>query len=161
MPKSNLAANTPNGRKYIQHEIDMLSRYSDATGTWFVRPDDSKPAEIDGFGVDPDTGRILFGYEAKSRNVTLAKMQKYGSLLISHNKIANGQEICSRLYVPFVLLVYCIEDGTVLRFDITDAEGNITQEMETKMTWTQATANGGKAKRLNSFLPVDSATIIA
>lgn len=114
-------------------------------------------ARIDGFATM--NGMVSHIIEFKSRNETLESIERFGTYLISMDKIENGLTMARLMRIPFVLIVYLIGDGVVMGVEIGDEFG-VSVEMEIKETLTQKTSNGGHAVRRNAFIDLENFHIL-
>ena len=114
-------------------------------------------ALVDGIAVKDN--EITHVVEFKSRNETMASMERFGTYLISYDKIENGLQICRMMRVPFILIVYLIGDGVVMGMEIGDEFG-VTVEMEIKETRTQRNADGGSVIRRNAYIDLENFYIL-
>jgi len=110
-------------------------------------------------GVAVKNNEITHVIEFKSRNESLNSMERFGTYLISYDKIENGLQISRMMRVPFILIVYLIKDGVVLGVEIGDEYG-LSVELEIKETQTQRTADGGSAIRRNAFIDLENFHIL-
>ena len=97
--------------------------------------------------------------EFKSRNESLESMERFGTYLISYDKILNGIEISRVMCVPFILIVYLIKDGVVIGIELGDEYG-VAVPMEIKETRTQKSIDGGEAIRRNAYIDIEKFHIL-
>lgn len=115
-------------------------------------------ARID--GVAYKLGEITHVIEFKSRTQSLKTLERFGTYLISYDKIENGIKMASMMRVPFILLVYLIEDDIVIGVKIGDEYG-ISVPMEIKETRTQRNSDhAGDVIRRNAFINLDEFSIL-
>lgn len=107
---------------------------------------------VDGIAVKDN--EITHVVEFKSRNESMESMERFGTYLISYDKIENGLQICRMMRVPFILIVYLIKDGVVMGIEIGDEFG-VSVEMEIKETRTQKSIEGGTVIRRNAFIDLE------
>ena len=112
---------------------------------------------VDGIAVKDN--EITHVVEFKSRNESMESMERFGSYLISYDKIENGLQICRMMRVPFILIVYLIKDGVVMGIEIGDEFG-VSVEMEIKETRTQKSIEGGTVIRRNAFIDLENFYIL-
>lgn len=110
-------------------------------------------------GVAVMGNEITHVIEFKSRNENYETMMRYGTYLISYDKIENGLQLCRILRVPFILIVYLIGDGVVMGVEIGDEYG-VGIDMEVRETRTQQTASGGSVIRRNAFINLENFHIL-
>lgn len=114
-------------------------------------------AMVDGFAtMNNEVTHII---EFKSRNESHRSLMNYGTYLISYDKIAAGMMISEHMDVPFILIVYCVRDKTILGIEIGNPEG-VSAPMIIKETYTQQTSDGGRVKRRNAFIDMDNFHIL-
>lgn len=112
---------------------------------------------VDGIAVK--NNEITHVVEFKSRNESMESMERFGTYLISYDKIENGLQICRMMRVPFILIVYLIKDGMVMGIEIGDEFG-VSVEMEIKETRTQKSIEGGTVIRRNAFIDLENFYIL-
>ena len=86
-------------------------------------------------GVATKNNEVTHIVEFKSRNESLESMERFGTYLISYDKILNGIEMSRMMCVPFILIVYLIKDGVVIGLELGDEYG-VAVPMEIKETRT-------------------------
>ena len=132
----------------IEHEMDIQ----------LIETDKSTNARCDGIMVS--NNKLIGVFESKCRNMTLEDLQRFGSWLVTHEKISDGQTVSRLLRIQFCGFLYLIPDDMILMWPITDNKGDYNFDFESKKTETQETINGGKVVRKNSFLPFDESVWI-
>ena len=110
-------------------------------------------------GVATKNGEITRIVEFKSRNESFESMERFGTYLISYDKILNGIEMSRMMCVPFVLIVYLIRDGIVIGVELGDEYG-VGVPMEIQETRTQKSIDGGEAIRRNAFIDIEKFHIL-
>jgi len=110
-------------------------------------------------GVATKNGEITHIVEFKSRNESFESMERFGTYLISYDKILNGIEMSRMMCVPFVLIVYLIRDGIVIGVELGDEYG-VGVPMEIQETRTQKSIDGGEAIRRNAFIDIEKFHIL-
>lgn len=139
-------------QKYEEIAFDyLLKKYG-----WkvFTSP---RYALVDGVATQDNT--ITHVVEFKSRNISIERLTRMGSYLISHDKVVNGLKMSQMLCVPFILVVYLIDSDMVMGVQIGDEHGP-TLDIETRETFTQKTIEGGQVKRNNAFIGIDKFHIL-
>jgi hypothetical protein len=117
-----------------------------------------KFARVD--GVACKNNEITHVVEFKSRNMTLASLERFGTYLISYDKIEHGIKMATMMRVPFILLVYLIGDDVVIGVEIGDMFG-ISVPMEIKETRTQKNSReAGDVMRRNAFIDLEDFSIL-
>ena len=149
---------TEKGQQSLRSEEEMLAIIMGKYDLDIIETNKDRPAICDGFIVQ---NRIITGvFESKCRNNTLEDFNRWGSWLVTYEKIDGLAWLSSKLCVPAVGFLYSIPDRTVLKWKITDKEGNYLFDFKVDETITQATINGGQAKRENAYLPMKYASTI-
>ena len=136
----------------------FLGKYPDFD---FIQTPKDTPADIDGFIVRG--GTIISGVEVKCRMMSYHDlMNKYkAEWLITHDKIERGISVCRSLGVDFRGFLFLVPEQILLVVRIWDFKTGETVGMELEETRTQATVNGGSIVRLNAYVDVSHATVIA
>ena len=145
-----LATDTPLGQKYKEAELRVISRIENVMGWSAVVS--GKAGTTDAlFHVD---GELVEAGEVKCRKMTIDRLHKWGSYMISASKIKRGRYLARALGVPFgiwttaylspgspIILFWpvCDEDGKY-REELLDQYGEIRQ----KERETQYDIYGGK-----------------
>jgi hypothetical protein len=148
-------ANTPLGREAIERGRHGLYN----TGLPFVETPQGKPADVDGFFLNKLGTEIVACFEVKARDMTLSQLAGTfgGEWLVSADKIEKGREMARRLCVPFYGVLYLIPDDITMTVRIANDRGEVVADLRYEVTETQATVNGGKAKRNNAFISMAKA----
>ena len=97
---------TPKGQETLKHEERAL----EIIGLPYIETPKDEPADVDGFIYDE---AIRCVYEVKCRNVTAEQIIKWGSWLITQDKVYRGSRIAKSLCVPFVGILYLIPRSAV------------------------------------------------
>ena len=149
---------TEKGQQSLRSEEEMLAIIMGKYDLDIIETNKDRPAICDGFTVR--NGIITGVFESKCRNNTLEDFNRWGSWLVTYEKIDGLAWLSSKLCVPAVGFLYSIPDRTVLKWKITDKEGNYLFDFKVDETITQATINGGQAKRENAYLPMKYSTAL-
>lgn len=155
-----LDINTPKGQRSLEYERYMMEKIQYEICVKLIETDKNTDARCDGIIVSHVNDKLIGVFESKCRNMTLAELKRFGSWLVTHEKISDGQTVSRLLRVPFIGFLYLIPDDVILCWPITDKEGDYNFNFESKDTETQETINGGKVVRKNSFLPFDESVLI-
>jgi hypothetical protein len=155
-----LDVNTPKGEAATAAERAMMLRFAAEHKAEIAETPKKYDGIIDGFVVEVPSYEIRFGYEAKTRNASLEDLRKWGSYLITAEKLDRGAALCAELRVHFCLLVSLEKDGSAIIYHVSDRHGNFVFDFDRRATITQATVNGGTANRVNAFLPFEHATVL-
>lgn len=136
----------------------------------FVETPKDQPADIDGFIVDVNDddysyhfGTIISGVEVKCRNMTAEKLKRDfdNRWLITNDKLDRGIAVCRSLGVDFRGFLYLVPDKALLIVPIWTVKDGMVADVIIEQTETQATVNGGTALRLNAYVDVSKAKVIA
>ena len=146
---------TEKGQQSLRHEDKMLGAIKEKYNVDIIETDKDSPALCDGFMVR--NGITTGVFESKCRNATVQDFEKWGSWLVTYEKIDGLAWISNKLCIPALGFLYCIPDDAILMWHITDSEGNYKFEFKVEKTITQATINGGQIERENAYLPIDKA----
>lgn len=143
----------PNWEKYEERAFDhLLKKYG-----WKIATT-PEYARVDGIAIKD--GEITHVIEFKSRNHTWETLERFGTYLISYDKIENGIKMANMLRVPFILLVYLIGEDVVIGVEIGDEYG-ISVPMEIKETRTQKNSErAGSVMRRNAFIDLEEFSIL-
>jgi|APGre2960657404_1045060.scaffolds.fasta_scaffold147837_3 hypothetical protein len=154
----NLDCNTPNGRIYINHAYDVMDRVAQKFRAKAVFTDDDGIADIDALFTRDN--KLVAIAEIKSRNLTKEQLEKFGSYLITQDKIERGIALSVALQVPYFVMVKLITSDMIAMWKITDHHGMVECKSYCEVTTTKATCNGGEANRLNAFLSIENCIYI-
>ena len=110
-------------------------------------------------GIATKNNEVTHIVEFESRNESLASMERFGTYLISYDKIMNGIDMSRMMCVPFILIVYLIKDGVVMGVELGDEYG-VAVPMEIKETRTQKSIEGGQAIRRNAYIDIEKFHIL-
>ena len=149
---------TEKGKQSLVYEVKMLNTIREKYRIDIIETDKESPALCDGFMVR--NGIITGVFESKCRNATVQDFEKWGSWLVTYEKIDGLAWMSNKLCVPAIGFLYCIPNDAILMWRITDNEGNYRFEFRVEKTITQATINGGQAERENAYLPINQARIL-
>ena len=144
---------TEKGQQSLKAENDMLRMIKNKYNIDIIETNKNSPALCDGFTVR--NGIITGVFESKCRNATFKDFQKWGSWLITYEKIDGLAWISNKLRIPAIGFLYLIPESIVLKWIITDNEGNYLFDFKVNKTITQETINGGEIKRENAYLPME------
>lgn len=153
---------TPKGQITRQQEATALSIFLERFPSYdFVETPKDKPADIDGFIYKDHV--LVSGVEVKCRMMSYHDlMNKFNAeWLITYDKIERGISLCRSLGVDFRGFLYLVPDRTLVIVKLWDFKTGETACMELEESKTQATVNGGSIVRLNAYVDVSHATVIA
>ena len=148
---------TERGQKSLEYERKMLERIRSTmcdkhkTNSQIVETDKNMDAKVDGMVVT--NGELSGVFESKCRDLSLMELRRYGSWLVTFDKIMDGKRLSEMLRVPYLGFLYLIKDKVVMYWKITDKHGNFLFDFDVRNTRTQKTINGGSVVRTNAYLP--------
>jgi len=158
----NLDINSEKGQITVQQEIKMLKYIEECWGVTAVstkKKDDHADAVCDGFLVK--NGEVIALFETKCRKMTLEQLEKYGTWLITYNKIKKCKLLSEYLRVPFVGFLYLLDDEIIMHWNITNSDGKYLFEFTHEETPTRRTINDATPTiRDNAYLPVSEGKIV-
>lgn len=125
----------------------------------FAKTPAHRPADIDGFIHARNGGALAAIAEIKCRSMDLARfvLEFECRWLITKDKLDRGRDMAMRLGVHMTGLLYLVPDDRLLVQRIFHADGTNATDIEYRETLTQATVNGGSARRVNAFVLVKEA----
>lgn len=153
---------TPRGMKTREQEKEALTLFRETfRGFDFIETPKDTPADIDGLIVKD--GTLIAGAEVKCRNMTINELKDtYSSRwLITADKVDRGVAVCKSLGIDFRGFLYLVPDKMLLIVPIWSYEKGYVADIEYEQSKTQATVNGGIATRLNAYVDVTGAKVIA
>ena len=151
-----LDCQTERGQQYIARERTIAHWLTSQTGLPHIETPD--PCGIDAiYGKDQQLWlveiRCRLGLFLVGNKVFQKEKKLYHStILVTHEKIEKAQQAAKYMHGNYILMIQ-IGSGHILWWDLTSAK------LDTRSTITRATCNGGKAKRINAFIPLSDATI--
>lgn len=130
-------------------------------GFEFIETPKDQPADIDGFIAKENT--IISGVEVKCRIMSVSDLKhRYNSRwLITHDKIERGIRVCRSLGVDFRGFLYLVPEKMLFIVPIWSVGKGMVTDMEIQHSETQETVNGGTIIRLNAYIDVSGAKVIA
>jgi|TARA_Y100000114_G_scaffold110266_1_gene103860 hypothetical protein len=144
---------TEKGQQSLRYERIMLKKIMKVCSGTIIETDKNMDAKVD--GVISKSGKITNVFESKCRDMSLQELNRYGSWLITFDKIMDGKRLSEMLRVPYIGFLYLIKDDIAMYWEITDKYGNFLFDFEVKNTRTQKTINGGSIIRTNAYLPIE------
>ena len=153
-----LDVNTERGKESVLFENKMLLNIEKCWKYSVVTTNKEDSATCDGFLVRKKEIKALF--ESKCRNMSLNKLEEYGSWLITYEKLEKCKTLSEHLKVPFIGFLYLIKDDITLYWKITDSNGIYLFDFTVANTLTQKTINGGLINRDNAYLPLEYAKYV-
>jgi len=151
----NLDIKSDKGKESLRQERIMLRRIEKVWGVKLIETDKDTVAKVDGI-IEKD--KVIRGvYESKCRDFSYMQLCEYGSWLITHKKILQGQITSKMLMVPYLGFLYLVPDDMIFFWKITNKIGDLNFDFEVRDTETRKTINGGKIIRPNAYLPFEYA----
>jgi hypothetical protein len=148
-----LDCNTDRGRLYIARQHEIAARCGAMWESIPVATPDTKSSAVDAMFM---RGQQLHAVaEIKARNLTLDQLRGFGSYLVTFEKLEKGRRLAASLTVPYLLIVGLWPEREIVWWKIADGAGEFQLTIRREHTPTQATCNGGKARRENAYLPLD------
>jgi len=143
---------TPKGQESLAHERRAKELLEARYGVQYVETPKDKPAVVDALLIR--SGAIVGLVETKCRDMTLWQLQnRFNSeWLVTFNKINKGRLMARDLGVSFYGVLYLIPDDRILTVRLSTPSGDWATEVRRERTETQATINGGTARRMNAFV---------
>jgi hypothetical protein len=153
---------TPKGQETLAQEREAIQIFtSNFPGFNFFETPKDTPADIDGVIVKDNV--MISGVEVKCRNMTVDDLAaKYHfQWLVTADKLDRGVSACERLGIDFRGFLYLVPNKMLFIVPIYSYKDGWLIEPDYEYTKTQATVNGGVAERLNAYVDVSKARIIA
>lgn len=149
---------TPRGRLYINHQHECINRLCTTWKTQIFTTPDQEAADIDGIGTrGKEVASVL---EIKCREADLTQLRRWGSYLITFDKLIKLRNAARALVVPGFIVVSLLRDKQIVYWHVCDRLGNLLVPIKASVTATQATCNGGEARRYNAYLDVEAMTVL-
>jgi len=151
---------TPKGELTLLQERRAAEIYRwHNPGCEYNRTPDYQPAPVD--AVLTRDGKCEGVVETKCRNFTLDHFRNglQGKWLITFDKVVAAKEIAKDLHVPLYGFLYLVDDDCLISRKLWTPEDNWLVELQVMKTKTQATVNGGIARRDNAFIDMKGATV--
>lgn len=153
---------TPKGQETLAQERDAINLFLQSfPGFEFIETPKDTPADID--GIITKNGVMISGIEVKCRTMTVDDLAAkfHYQWLITADKLDRGVDVCERLGIDFRGFLYLVPNKMLFIVPIFSYKDGWVTEPEYEMTKTQATVNGGFAERLNAYVDVSKAKVIA
>ena len=151
------------GQQSISDEVAAVSLFTAKFSQYsYVETPKDKPADVDAFLLMDNRFRQVV--ETKCRyDCDMSKfMNQYkGEWLVTWEKIEKAKNLAKQLCIGLTGFLYLVPSKTLLVQKITDETGRLLVPMRLETTTTQATINGGQAKRTNAFIDMKKAMVIA
>lgn len=148
---------TPRGQESLKHERRAKTLVEARFGVQYVETPKDKPAVVDGMLVR--SGTILGLVETKCRDMTLQQLERQfrSEWLVTFEKLEKARLLARDLGISFYGVLYLIPEDRILTVRISTPSGDWASAIRTERTQTQATINGGTARRLNAFVSMAKA----
>tara|TARA_B100001123_G_scaffold319340_1_gene357999 strand:- start:3084 stop:3569 length:486 start_codon:yes stop_codon:yes gene_type:complete len=98
--------------------------------------------------------------EIKSRNLTRAQLDEYGSYLVTARKLDDLAAAAALYACPAYLFVFLALDEDIIYWPVADASGRICVDHTRAHTETQKSINGNTARRQNAYLALEGCQTI-
>lgn len=98
-------------------------------------------------------------FESKCRALSDRELKRFGSWLVTYQKIKDLKSLSELLRVPAYGVVYLLKDKKIRIWKIA-SDGEYCFKFKIDKTETQKTINGGKIKRVNAYLPVENSKLL-
>lgn len=145
-------------RDEVEEVIERLEKKWDSL---FVQFSNESPVRFDGMIIeDRNIGAI---FEFKCRDVSVRDSQLfykgkgYDTIILTQEKIDHGVNYSKQFRVPFLFIFYARKSGSVHCIQITNSKGEYLFNYKVENSVTKATINGGRAMRVNAYLPINQA----
>jgi hypothetical protein len=149
--------NSSRGQKSLVYEREMLDIIKNKFGLRIIETDKDKGVRFDGLLCKGSIAVAMF--ESKCRNMSVPELEKYGSLIITNDKLEVCRKISKVFMVDLYVFCYCLKDKKVVAWKVA-TDGTYNYDICVKSTQTQKSINGGSAVRKNSFLPWSEAKVL-
>lgn len=158
---------TPLGRKSLKDEREAVERFRELHPSFgWMETEKGQPAAMDGFFYAYSQSPIANTYtmsavvEVKCRKESREHFRTHfdNTWLITHQKLVDGQKISKLCRIPLVGILWTTPDRHLCVVKLTRRDGTYCFDFEVRETETQATINGGRARRANAFIPLQYAT---
>lgn len=147
-----LDCHTPRGRQYIERQMDVAYRVAERYGHDVIFTPDGDARFDCLFHKD---GVLMGIAEIKVREMHRRDLERFGTYLVTEDKLLAGIEVASCCRVPFALIIALRDCDLFLK--ISDHQGNRVASWKADTTKTQATCNGGVANRNNAYINLKTA----
>lgn len=153
---------TPKGQETLIQERQAVQIFMNNFPDFsFVETPKDQPADIDGFITK--RGVLVSGVEVKCRMMTTEDLSRkfHYQWLVTADKLDRGVELCKRLGIDFRGFLYLVPQRILMIVPIFSFRDGWVADVDYEFSETQATVNGGTAKRLNAYVDVSRAKVIA
>ena len=155
---SSLDCNPPQGQVYIKAQLACMAKLESAWNCQAFPTISDRSSDVDAIFVK--NGQVALVGEIKSREMSLEELTRFGSYLITHEKIVKVKNVAVSLCVPSVIVVSLLKDNQLVFWRLSDSQGNFEVVFEERVTETKKTCNGGKVYRNNAYISLDGMQVI-
>ena len=113
--------NQSNNDLYNEKQRRAEQLFELSTGYKTVPANAHGPSRLDGFVVKEKQFRA--GYEIKCRTNTFEQLMKYGSFILTKDKVDSCMLVCSTLCIPFIAICYSIPDDEIRYWFVSNDRG--------------------------------------
>lgn len=153
-----LDCNTATGKVYIGWQKKCLTKLGEAWSVTCAQTNEGDSADVDAFAIRES--QIEAVMEIKSREMDETTLRRFGSYLITFEKLLKLRNVAMALRVPGIVVVYLLKDQKIVFWKICDKEGRFLTSLEGKLSETQAACNGGQTTRYNAYLSLKDAKFL-
>ena len=150
--ESRLDCTTEAAAPFIEAQREVLDRIARRLGVQVIATDDTSSAAVD--AVIEKDGVVVAVAEVKSRRMSLEDLQRFGTYLVTAEKLDELSRTARLLCAEGFIFVHLRVGDDVIYWRICDDLGAFAFAFERRQTKTQRTVNGGTASRVNAFLPL-------
>ena len=150
-----LDCNTPAAVAFIDAQRLVLARIAEKFGVRVIVTDDTSAAALD--AVIEKNGVVAAVAEVKSRRMSFDDLERFGTYLITAEKLEQMSRAARLLCAEGFLFVHLRVDDVIVYWRVCDDVGNFCFQFERRKTETQKTVNGGIVVRMNAYLPLSEA----
>lgn len=154
-----LACNTPVGRTWIERQREIGHKFAAAHDLIPVFTPDRDHSPIDAlFSHQRDPSTLVLIAEIKGRELTFQELGRFGSYLVTFEKLIEGRSIARSLRVPYVLIVGLTD--RIIWWKVCSSAGEWLTNFSARHSTTQNDCNGGEAFRCNSYLGLERMRVL-
>lgn len=153
-----LDCQTRKGKVFIEYQMKCIRQLEYSWNAQIIPTVEDESADIDALAVK--NNRISAILEVKSRNMALDQLYRFGSYLITSEKLSKMSRLSLSLRVPSFLAVYLIKDNNIVYWKVSDLDGKLILDYKDRITTTQTTCNGGQIDRCNAYISLNDMKII-
>jgi|TARA_R110000824_G_scaffold44320_4_gene129007 hypothetical protein len=146
---------TPAGKKWVSRQSSVVQIISEAWNLDAIETSKTSSATID--VLFSRSGILKAVAEIKCRDMDYAQLQRYGSYLITEDKLIRGYRVAASLHAPLFLFVGLRGDQRIVYCQLTDELGvpvGVTIERRSSLTKRTCNDHSG-VERMNAYIPVE------